>query len=63
MLILWRQSMAIDNSIIDHIHQVLLSIINDFDEAISSVGGNTEFRDHNKGIAEVLAVASYDISN
>lgn len=42
MSILWRPSMAIDNSILDHDHQVLLSIINDFDEAIPSVNGKTE---------------------
>jgi hemerythrin len=42
MPILWRPTMAIDNSIIDHDHQVLLSIVNDFDEAIPSMSGKAE---------------------
>lgn len=42
MSILWRPAMAIDNGIIDHDHQVLLSIINDFCELIPSIGGKVD---------------------
>lgn len=42
MAILWRPAMAIDNGIIDHDHQVLISIINDFCEVVPSIGGKVE---------------------
>lgn len=42
MTILWRPAMAIDNGIIDHDHQVLLSIINDFCELKPNIDGQAE---------------------
>lgn len=44
MTILWRQAMAIDNGIIDHDHQVLLSIINDFCELRPTIDGQGELQ-------------------
>lgn len=42
MSIAWRPAMAIDNGIIDHDHQVLISIINDFLEILPSLGSKTD---------------------
>lgn len=42
MSIAWRPAMAIDNGIIDHDHQVLISIINDFLEIIPNFGNKDD---------------------
>ncbi len=42
MSILWRPAMAIDDGLIDHDHQLLISIINDFCELKPTVDGISE---------------------
>src|SRR5512133_3424273 len=56
MTILWRQAMAIDNGIIDHDHQVLLSIINDFCELRPNIDGQAELQ---RTLAKLHHYANY----
>lgn len=44
MGLLWRPAMAIDNGIIDHDHQLLISIVNDFCETKPRVDGTAELQ-------------------
>lgn|GEM_PF-782896 len=44
MSLLWRPAMAIDNGIIDHDHQLLISIINDFCETKPRFDGTAELQ-------------------